>query len=119
MQLPLFASIYFNSTSYFVHRRKKDILEAKVETDGDTDCYEFIVGVSGHNDFLDGDKIHEILHDIREAVGDTEAQVQLLPIDEDLVSMDTKDTHSPLHSKDTQSLTATTATPTSCSRSRC
>jgi len=69
-----------------LHNLKLDILEAKVETDGDTDCSEFIVGVSGHNDFLDVDKISEILHDIREAVGDTEAQVQLLPIDEDLVS---------------------------------
>ena len=64
-----------------LHNLKLDILEAKVETDGDTDCSEFIVGVSG-NDNLDKDKIHEILHDIREAVGDTNAQIQLLPIDE-------------------------------------
>jgi len=64
-----------------LHNLKLDILEAKVETDGDTDCSEFIVGVSG-DDNLDKDKIHEILHDIREAVGDTNAQIQLLPIDE-------------------------------------
>ena len=64
-----------------LHHLKLDILQAKVETDGDTDCSEFIVGVSG-NDILDKEKIHEILHDIREAVGDTKAQVQLLPIDE-------------------------------------
>jgi len=34
------------------------------------------------DDNLDSDKICEILHDIREAVGDTKAQCQLLPIDE-------------------------------------
>lgn len=59
-----------------LHNLKLDILEAKVETDGDTDCSEFVVGVGGKsNDFLSRDKIAEILHDIREAVGDTEAQV--------------------------------------------
>eukprot|EP01083_Nonionella_stella_P093718 262717_1 len=65
-----------------LHNLKLDILEAKVETDGDTDCSEFIVGVGG-DDCLDNDKVHEILHDIREAVGDTMGQVQLLPIDEE------------------------------------
>jgi len=68
-----------------LHNLKLDILEAKVETDGDTDCSEFVVGVGGKNDFLSRDKIGEILHDIREAVGDTEAMVQLLPIDEETV----------------------------------
>jgi len=69
-----------------LHNLKLDILEAKVETDGDTDCSEFVVGVGGKNsDFLSRDKMEEILHDIREAVGDTEAQVQLVPIDEELV----------------------------------
>jgi len=65
-----------------LHNLKLDILEAKVETDGDTDASEFIVGVSDDGD-LDAEKIHDILHDIREAIGDTQAQVQLLPIDEE------------------------------------
>lgn len=63
-----------------LHNLRLDILEAKVETDGDVDAVEFTVAVADGE--LDGDKIEEITRDLKEAVGDLSTQVLLQPIDE-------------------------------------
>jgi len=63
-----------------LHNLRLDILEAKVETDGDVDVSDFIVGVADGD--LDKQTIEEILHDLKEAVGEETAQVQICPVNE-------------------------------------
>lgn len=62
-----------------LHHEGLDVLESKMETDGETDFCEFTVRVSQEDEDIDHEKIHEIRHTIMDSLNDPHAKVLIKP----------------------------------------
>jgi len=60
-----------------LHNMHLDVLEAKMECDNEVACGEWTVEVTDKTDELDVDKIHEVEHEIQEAINDDETQITI------------------------------------------
>ena len=58
-----------------IHGEGMDVLECRVETDGDVDCNYFVVQSRGKQKDFDDEKLEEIRHHITEILGDPNAVV--------------------------------------------
>jgi hypothetical protein len=58
-----------------IHGEGMDVLECRVETDGDVDCNYFVVQSRGKQKDFDDEKLEEVRHHITEILGDPNAVV--------------------------------------------
>ena len=65
-----------------IHGEGMDVLECRVETDGDVDCNYFVVQSRGKQKDFDDEKLQEVRHHIQEILGDVNAVVMFEAVDD-------------------------------------
>ena len=60
-----------------------DVLECRVETDGEVDTNYFVVQSRGEQKDFDDEKLQEVRHHIQEILGDVNAVVMFEAVDDD------------------------------------
>mmetsp|Transcript_37838 Transcript_37838/g.96082 ORF Transcript_37838/g.96082 Transcript_37838/m.96082 type:complete len:1041 (+) Transcript_37838:56-3178(+) len=66
-----------------IHGEGMDVLECRVETDGEVDTNYFVVQSRGQQKDFDDEKLQEVRHHIQEILGDVNAVVMFEAVDDD------------------------------------
>ena len=66
-----------------IHGEGMDVLECRVETDGEVDTNYFVVQSRGEQKDFDDEKLQEVRHHIQEILGDVNAVVMFEAVDDD------------------------------------